>query len=132
MNPFDPGPPNQKKPVDYTGLKVGLILAPVFVLFALLDKPDMGLAVCIVLGMTMLAVKMRWYLRRHFWFWAMIVLILALQVPLVFLIRVPQGDAPTLLYAMPVGIADFLVVLGAIGLAERVFSRGASSNGEGE
>lgn len=124
---FDYDPPKEKKAIDYTGLKIVVILAPVFLLFVFLGNADMGLAVCIVLGMIMVAIKIRWNLRKHLWFWATIVFILALHVPFCFLVRWPQGNVPTLFYTMPLGITDFLVVLGAVGLAEKIFSKNASS-----
>jgi hypothetical protein len=124
---FDYESPKPKEPTDYTGLKIGALLAPVFFLVTFLSNADAGLAACIVLGMIMLAVKIRWNLRKHIWFWATIAIILALQVPLVFMIRWPQGNAPTLFYTMPVGIADFLIILGAVGLAEKLFSKDSSS-----
>jgi hypothetical protein len=127
---FDYDPPKEKEPVDYTGLKIVGILAPVFFLITFLSNADMGLAACIVLGMVMLAIKIRWHLRKHLWFWAIIVLILALHVPLVFMVRWPQGNLPTLFYTMPIGIADFLIILWTVGAAERFFSKSSSSNGE--
>ena len=129
---FDYDPPKEKEPVDYTGLKIVGILAPVFFLITFLSNADMGLAACIVLGMVMLAIKIRWHLRKHLWFWAIIVLILALHVPLVFVVRWPQGLAPTLFYTLPLGIADFLIILWTVGVAERFFSKSSSSNGENE
>jgi hypothetical protein len=125
---FDYDPPKPKEPTDYTGLKIVAILAPVFFLITFLANADMGLAVCIVLGMIMVAMKIRWNLRRHLWFWATIVFVLALHVPLVFMVRWPQGKGPTLIYTMPIGIADFLIILGAIGLAEKVFSTNSSTD----
>jgi hypothetical protein len=119
---FDYDPPKKKEPTDYTGLKIGVMLAPVFLLFVFLGNADMGLTVCIVLGLIMLAIKIRWNLRKHVWFWATIVFILALHVPLVFIVRWPQGDVPIILYSMPIGIADFVIILGAVGLAEKFFS----------
>jgi len=80
----------------------------------------------------MVAIKLRWNLRRHLWFWATIVFILALHVPLVFMVRWPQGRGPTLFYTMPIGIVDFFIILGAVGLAEKVFSKDSSSNDENE
>jgi hypothetical protein len=106
------------------------MLAPVFLLFVVLDKADMGLAACIVLGMAMIAIRLRWRLRKHFWFWAIISFILVLQVPLLSIVRWPQGKAPTLVYTMPVGIAEFLLIMGAIGLAEKLFSKGSPPDGE--
>jgi 4-amino-4-deoxy-L-arabinose transferase-like glycosyltransferase len=124
---FDHDPPKGKEPVDYTGLKIVGILAPVFFLITFLSNADMGLAACIVLGMVMLAIKLRWHLRKRLWFWAIIGFVLALHVPLVLMIRWPQGNAPTLFYTMPLGIADFLVISGALGLAERLLSKDPSS-----
>lgn len=89
-------PPKEKQRVDYTGLKIVAISAPVFFLVTFLRNADLALAVCIGLGMIMLAVKMRWHLRKHVWFWAIIILILVLEVPLFFVVRWPQGNVPTL------------------------------------
>lgn len=124
---FDYDPPKAKEPVDYTGLIIVLMLAPVFLLFTLLANEDVGLSACIVLGMIMIAVKIRWYLRKHIWFWAIIAVILALHSPLVFVVRWPQGHAPTLFYTMPLGIADFLIISGALSIAEKLMSEGSSS-----
>jgi hypothetical protein len=124
---FDYDEPKEKEPVDYTGLKIVAILAPVFFLITFLANADVGLAACIVLGMIILAIKIRWNLRKHVWFWGTIIFILALHVPLVFLVRWPQGNVPTLFYTMPIGIADFFIILGAVGLAERLFLKDSSS-----
>ncbi|MGC2172102.1 MAG: hypothetical protein WA623_12005, partial [Candidatus Sulfotelmatobacter sp.] len=64
---FDYDPPKAKEPADYTGLKIVAILAPVFFLITFLANADVGLAACIVLAMIMLAIKLRWNLRRHVW-----------------------------------------------------------------
>jgi hypothetical protein len=129
---FDYDAPKEKQPPDYTGLKIGAMLLPLFVLITFLANADMALAACIVLGMIIFAVKIRWNLRKHVWFWATIGFILALHIPFVLMVRWPQGNVPTLAYTMPIGIADFLITLGAIGLAQRLFSRGSSSSEEDE
>jgi hypothetical protein len=123
---FDYDPPKGKEPVDYTGLKLGAMLLPVFFLVTFLYNADVGLAAYMVLGVMVFAVKLRWYLRKHAWFWAIIAVILALHVPLVLMVQWPK-NAPTILYAMPIGIADFLIISGALGLAERFFSEDPSS-----
>ncbi|HEY1940432.1 MAG TPA: hypothetical protein VGJ33_21070 [Candidatus Angelobacter sp.] len=129
---FDYESSKEKEPVDYTGLKIVAILAPVFFLFVFLGNADMGLTACIVLAMIMLAIKIRWHLRKHLWFWAIIIFILALHVPLAFVVRWPQGNVPTLFYTMPIGIADFLISLGAVGLAEKFFMKNSPSSDEEE
>jgi hypothetical protein len=127
--------PEEKKPTDYTGLIIGATLLPVFLLFVHLGNPDMGLAVFVALGMVMLAVKIRWKLRKHVWFWAAIVLVLALHAYLLFVVQLPHGWLAELgkLHAiglLPVGFADFLITLGAIGLAQKFFSNSSSSDEE--
>jgi hypothetical protein len=123
---FDYDPPKEKEAVDYTGLKIVGILAPVFFLITFLSNADIALAACIVLGMVMLAIKLRWHLRKHLWFWAVIGFILALHIPLVLIVRWPQGNVPTLFYTMPLGIADFLIISGAVRLAEKLFLKNSS------
>lgn len=122
-----------KDRTDYTGLKILGILAPVFLLFVFLDKAEMGFTVILVLGMIMLAIKIRWRLRYHTWFWATVALALALHLPLVLVTRWPtSSNVPTLAYALPLGIVDFLIIMGALGLAEKIFSKEPSSDEDNE
>jgi hypothetical protein len=126
---FDYETPKEKEPVDYIGLKIAAVTAPVFFLVTYLYNADAGLAACIVLDVIIFAIKLRWHLRKHAWFWAIIAVILALHVPLVFMVQWPQ-NAPTIFYAMPIGIADFLIISGALKLAEIFMSNSSSSNDE--
>ena len=126
---FDYEAPKEKEPVDYTGLKLAAVVAPVFFLVTFLYNADAGLAAYIVVGVMVFAIKIRWYLRKHIWFWAIIAVILALHVPLVFMVQWPK-NAPTIFYAMPIGIADFLIISGALKLAENFMSNSSSSNDE--
>jgi hypothetical protein len=126
---FDYESPKPKEPVDYTGLKIGAMAAPVFFLVTFLYNADAGLAACIVFGVLLFAIKIRWHLRKHIWFWAIIAVVLALHIPLVFMVRWPHG-LPTLFYTMPLGIADFLIISGALRLAENLFSKDSSSSSE--
>ena len=124
-------PPKEKEPVDYTGLKLAALVAPVFVLVTFLYNADAGLAAYIVVGVMVFAIKIRWYLRKHIWFWAIIAVIFALHVPLVFMVQWPK-NAPTIFYAMPIGIADFLIISGALKFAENLMSNGSPSNDDNE
>ncbi len=128
---FDYETPKEKEPVDYTGLKLAALVAPVFVLVTFLYNADAGLAAYIVVGVMVFAIKLRWYLRKHIWFWAIIAVIFALHVPLIFMVQWPK-NAPTIFYAMPIGIADFLIISGALKFAENLMSNGSPSNDENE
>jgi hypothetical protein len=117
-----------KELTQYSGLKIGACLMPVLLLFIYLGKADMGLAVFIVLGAMMFAIKIRWNLRKHVWFWAIIAFMLALHVPLLLIVRWPQGNMPTLFYTLPFGLIDFLIISGTLGLAEKLLLKHPPSN----
>ncbi|HXM23926.1 MAG TPA: hypothetical protein VN948_21895 [Terriglobales bacterium] len=127
---FERDPREATELTRYTGLKIGAILLPMLLFFAYFGKEDMGLAVVIVLGAMMVAIKIRWNLSKHIWFWAIIAVILALHVPLVFKVRWPQGSAPTLFYTLPFGFIDFLIISEGLRLAEKLFAKSSSSSGE--
>lgn len=130
MFDYEQSPAGPKEPTDYTGLIVLAMVAPLFFLFVYLGKAEMGFTACLVLGVNLIAIKLRWRLRKHAWFWATIVLILLLHIPLLFLVRWPDRNMPTIAYSLPLGIADFLLISGALGLAQKLFSKGSSSDGE--
>lgn len=68
------------------------LVSPVFFLFVYFGKAEMGLTFSIVLGAAMLAIKLRWELRRHAWFWMTAVLLLALQIPIILTVQWPKAD----------------------------------------
>jgi hypothetical protein len=123
---FDYESPKPREPVDYTGLKIGLMTVPIFIIVTFLSDADAGLAACIVLTAILFAIKIRWHLRKRIWFWVIIAVIFALHIPLLFLARWPYGSVPTIFYSMPIGILDFLIVSGALRLAENLFSNSSS------
>jgi hypothetical protein len=103
----------EKQSTDYTGVVIGIILLPVLLLFYYFGKEDMGRAVFLVLGAILFAIRIRWDLRRHFWFWGVIVLVLALHVPLFFIARWPHGWLPAVGW-LPIALADCLIILGIV------------------
>jgi hypothetical protein len=99
------------------------LLLPVLFFFIYLGKAELGFTVCIALAMSMIAVRFRWKLRKHVWFWATIAVILALHIPLLFVIRWPQTNMPTIAYSLPLGIVDFLLITGGIDLVQKLFAK---------
>lgn len=127
---FDYESRKEKEPVDPTGLIIAVVLGPFFLLFLWLGKAEIGLTVFIVLGMTIFAIKLHWDLRRHIWFWAITAVILALHIPLIRMVRWPSGYLPRRSFVMLFGIADFVIIWGALDLAERLFTRNSSSDNQ--
>lgn len=127
---FDSEAPKEKSRADWSGTIIGAMLLPVLFLFIYLGKAEMGFTACIVLAMFMIAVRLRWKLRRYAWFWATIVFVLLLHIPVLFLVHWPQTHVPTIAYSLPLGIVDFLLISGAISLAQKVFGNGSSDDDE--
>ena len=129
--------PEEKKPTDYTGVIIGAAMLPVIFLFSHFGKQEQGLVISIVLGATFLAVKIRWDLRKHLWFWATIVSLLAMQFYLLFAVQWPQGWLASVgrLHAvglLPIGLAVLLITLGFVALAGKLFSKGSASDSDEE
>jgi hypothetical protein len=123
----DAQPPAEREGrADWTGLKVAALAAPVFFLFVYLGKAEMGFTVGLVLCMAMIAIKLRWKWRGQTWFWVTIALILAIHVPFLFIVRWPQTNVPRIAFSIPLGITDFLLISGALRLAEKLFNNANS------
>jgi hypothetical protein len=120
---FDYDAPKEKRSTDWSGTIIGAMLLPVLFFFIFIGKAELGFTACIVLAMSMIAVRLRWKLRKHIWFWATIALVLLLHVPLLFIVRWPQSNVPTIAYSLPIGIVDFILIMGAINLAQKIFSK---------
>jgi len=110
----------------YTGLYIGAFVAPIYVLFVYLDQPDIGLTAYYCLVTILLAIRARWDLRKHAWFWVVIAVVLALHVPLIVFWRWPDRWIPGMA-VLPFAAADCAMILGVVRVAERL--AGAKSGG---
>ena len=97
-------------------------------LFIYLGKADMGLTLFIVLGVSLVAIKIRWNLRKHICFWAIIAVLFALHVPLFLVVRWPRGKVPGVLYGLPFALIDFLIISEGLRIAEKLFAKSSPSN----
>ncbi len=116
-----------EKPTDYTGVIIFAIVLPVLFIFRHFGKTDMGLNVSVCLGMNLLAVRIRWDLREHFWFWGVVVLVMALNLPLIFTVQWPHAWVPGIVL-LPIGLADLMVTLGALRLVENFMLKSPSDD----
>jgi len=114
----DADEPEEPKPTDYTALVILAILFPVLFFFRQIGKTDMGLNVAVCLGMCLVAIRIRWDLRTQLWFWGVVAFVLALHVPLFFLIQWPHTWVPGLAL-LPIGLADVLIILGVVRFVEK-------------
>jgi len=100
------------------------MLLPVFFAFVYFNKPDLGFTSCIVVGMLIIAIRLQWGLRKYGWFWATVLVVLLLHVPLLLMVHWPRSNVPAIAYSLPLGITDFLLISGAIRIAEKLFFKG--------
>jgi hypothetical protein len=119
--------PEEQGAGKYIGHIIFLITLPVLLYFTHIGNTELGLKVGICLGMNIFAVVVRWDLRRHWWFWAVIVLVLALNVPLVLNIPWPERRVPPLAL-LPIGLADMLLAIGAVRFVEKYIVKAPPAN----
>ena len=101
------------KRTDYTGIVILALVAPIYFLFLYLGYENIGLTAALSLGMIMLAVRIRWDLRKHAWFWAVITVVLILHVPLILYVQWPHRWVPGAAI-QTVGLVDFGLILGVV------------------
>lgn len=94
-----------------------------FFLFAFLGNQGRGVAAAICVGMTVLVVRMRWDLRRYAWFWAVVVGILLLHIPLVMLVPWSSSNTYSRVVLLPGALLDLFIVYNVIKLCDKLFSR---------
>jgi hypothetical protein len=114
----------KKRSRDYTGLIIAVILSPVALFFIHEDKEDLGRSVCIALGSLMVGIRVRWYLRRHLWFWGAVCLALILQAPMLF-IHWPAGWVPAIVM-LPYALVDCVLFLALVQFLEKRLNRDVS------
>lgn len=126
MNESDKEEPEEKK-TDYTGLIAAAATLPVLLYFRHIGKFDLGLNIGICLGVNIIAIRFRWSLRRRVWFWLVMALVVAVELPLVLMIPWPKEWVPGVAL-LPIALVVFVVAMGAIQLAQKLF--GKSTSGE--
>lgn len=102
------------------------IMLPVFLVFRHFGKIDLALPACIYAGMIIVAARMRWDLRKRFWFWTTIAIVLMLHVPVLLLIPFPH-IVVNRITLLPIGFADFLLILSAVRIVERFVVKASSA-----
>lgn len=127
----DADQPEESKAIDYTYVYLIclLILVPVFFFFRNIGKEDMGLNIGICLGIFVITIRIRWDLRTRLWFWGIIAFLLALHVPLFFLIHWPRVWVPGIAF-LPIALLDASIILGTVRFTEKFIVKASTSSEE--
>jgi len=114
--------PVDREESQYLGLKIAVCTLPVAFLFGAFGKFDMGLNAAICLSMNTIAVGICWDLRSRWWFWCVIVFMLALNAPLVVMIHWPDRWVSRT-ELLPVGLVDMLITVGVVRFVQHFIVR---------
>lgn len=119
---------SEDKPTSYVGLIIFAIALAVFVFFGHIGKENLGYNVGFCLATVVIVVMICWDLRFKVWFWAIIIALLALHIPLMVSVQWPQGWVSWVVL-FPIGLIDVLIYLGVIKLTEKMIGRNQTSDG---
>lgn len=114
-----------ESPRKLTAKAVYLILlcsSPILIVFAIFGAVWIGFGTWVCFVTVIVVVRIRWDLRRYFWFWTTVAFAGLLQIPLVLLIPWKDSNLTRITF-FPVGVLDFLTVYGCVGLAEKAMTK---------
>ena len=94
------------------------ILLPVYFLVRHVAGPDVALTTFMCLAMILVAIGICWDLRMHFWFWGIMLLVMALHVPVVLMVQWPHVWIPGIAL-LPIGLVDVLIIVKVVRLVEK-------------
>lgn len=96
-----------------------VLLALLFVHFG---RFDLARPTLISVAMIVLAIVMRWKLRRHVWFWITMAFLAALHLPLILFVPWTTRWIPAFVIA-PVGIVDLYVMLWILSVVRKFMEK---------
>lgn len=88
-----------------------------------LARPTMTSAAVVII-----AIAMRWKLKRHMWFWITMIVFVALHVPLVLLVPWTTRWVPAFVI-IPIGMADLYIMLWVLSVVGKFMGGPEASEG---
>jgi hypothetical protein len=79
-------------------------------------------------AMVVIAIAMRWRLKRHVWFWVTMIVFAALHVPLILFVPWTTKWVPALAI-IPIGIADLFIMLWVLSVVGKFMEGPKASEG---
>jgi hypothetical protein len=107
---------------NFLGVTIAACTLPVVFVVWAVGNLDMALNTGICLGMNILAVGNCWELRKFWWFWCVIGLMIGLNVPLIIMVHWPHQWVPRVAL-LPIGLADMGITVGAVRFVQHFIVR---------
>jgi hypothetical protein len=117
-----------KGPTRMTAFYICIALLPLLFLFEHLGKYDLGMNVCFCLSVNAIVILTRWELKKYVWFWGVMALIVALELPIAFTVKWPEHQWVPAVSLLPIWLAGYLVAMGAIKLVEHFMVKDSPSD----
>jgi hypothetical protein len=109
----------EKTAGDFSGVVTAAIVLPASLIVYHFGGADMAISTFLCLGMVVFAALLKWNLRKFVWFWIVLSIVTALQVPVILGVHWPAHWVHGVVL-LPVCIVDLLILLGIIRLVEGV------------
>jgi uncharacterized membrane protein (DUF485 family) len=104
------------------GLVAGLIILPLVISLDVFKRPELIYPAAAASIAFAFAIRGRWELRRHFWFWATTSVLLLLHVGLILTFPWRSGWVPASLIMLS-SVVDFGIMLGIFRFVEKLCSK---------
>ena len=111
----------EKTSTNFTGVIIAAVLLPVALMVYHWTNADTAISTFVFLGVVVFAAIIRWSLREHVWFWAVLLIVAAFHIPLIISIHWPTHSVHAIVL-LPICLVDLLITLGVIRLAEALCS----------
>ena len=103
------------------GLVIGVIIGPVLILLSAYGRPDLNYPVLGALVAILFAIRGRWELRIHWWFWVTVIAIVGLHVALILFLPWKSGWIPAPI-TMLACLVDLAILFGIFALVEKLMT----------
>jgi hypothetical protein len=99
-------------------ITVAVLTSPLFFLFDSFGKPGNGRAAWFSAMTILIAMNVRWELRKHIWFWLTMLCIVVEHVPLVLFVPWTSRWIPAV-GILPIVVVDIALIFGCLYLVEK-------------
>ena len=106
---------------NLTGVITAAILLPISLVVYRFGNADMAISTFFCIGIVVFAAILKWHLRQFVWFWAVLLVVSALQVPIIANFRWPAHSVHGVTL-LPFFVVGLLIVLGIIRLVESLMT----------
>jgi hypothetical protein len=115
-------PLSEETSTKYFGVVTIAIVMPISLVVYHLSDVDTAISTFFFIGVIVFAAMMKRELRNKMWFWMTLLILTALQVPIIRNVHWPAHSVHGIVL-LPMFVVDLLIVLGIIRLVEKIVDK---------